>query len=304
MPKVSAVQIAPVYLNVQETLLKMERCIKKASEDGSELVVFPETCITMYCNWPNDPFKRGNDTEDFLKYYSAYFDSAVEIPGYVTDFLCRVAKERNCNIVAGVVEKDQSTKGVLYNSSFVIDNLGNFLGRHRKLTPVVHEQLFFARGSPEDVRVFDTGLGRLGISICFENMLTEYREKLASLGENIHCAIWSSPGFPKGSIAQENDVEYTRRFSLARSYAFEMGMYVILSSLVTPPDHNDPNDHGKPTWIHSGGSFVFSPYGQVLAKVDQYEEGIATANISLKEIDQARLFWNQFGKDSPHFSLG
>ena len=185
--KVATAQICPVYLNVEATLKKMEGFVKQAAAQDAALIVFPECCISMYPNWRDDPF--GPNAEKFARYYKKYVEAAVEIPGYVTDFLGRVAQENQITIVTGVVEKSTEQKGTIYNSSVVIGPDGQLIGRHRKTTPVNAEKNYFSLGGKEDVRVFPTTVGNLGVSICYENRNPLYEYALGKAGEHIHCAL-------------------------------------------------------------------------------------------------------------------
>jgi predicted amidohydrolase len=80
-------------------------------------------------------------------------------------------------------------------------------------------------------------------------------------------------------------------------------VFVVLSTLVTTARKRDENSLAEPSWVHVGGSFVMNPYGQMIAKVEPFIEGVALANIELSQIGQSRLYWNQFGKDVPNFDL-
>lgn len=291
--KVATAQISPVYFDVEATLNKMEKYTIEAAQKGAQLIVFPECMIAMYPNWTPDPYHPEN--KGFYDYYRKFCEAAVEIPGAVTEFLERVAYENQITIVTGVVERDTQQKGTFYNSSIVIGADGKLIGHHRKTTPVNHEKHYFALGGVEDVKVFDSNVGKLGIGICYENRNPLYEYALGSAGEQIHCALWVSPGSMADSFEDKDLNTFQMIEHLAAAYASVNGVYVIASAIVTKEEENQPI---KATWYHAGASFIMAPDMRILAKVDLHTEGIAVAEIDPVVLDTCRIEWNPYGKEA------
>jgi aliphatic nitrilase len=295
MVKVAVVQMCPVFLDVDRTIEKMEGFVANAAQQGAQLVVFPECNISMYPNWVPDTLDlNGNPKEQaaYTDYYRRYTESAVVVPGKATAQLGDLAKSNDVYLVTGLVEKDSQFRGVLYNSSVLIDNQGKLLGRHRKLTPVNHERQYFRPGGYEDIAVFPTEIGRLSIGICYENRNSLYEAVLGELGTEIHCAIWVSPGAPPGQKPPK-DIKKVLH-APAFSYAFNLNCFCIVSSLVTPPSIECAV---KPSWYHMGFSAVVNPFAEIIAEVADHEEGVAVAEIDLGLIEIARQDFCQFGKE-------
>ena len=51
--------------------------------------------------------------------------------GVTTNFLSKLAKKYNMVIINSILERDE-VKATLHNTAVVIDNEGDFLGKHRK----------------------------------------------------------------------------------------------------------------------------------------------------------------------------
>lgn len=293
MPRVAAAQLMPICLDVEATLEKMDDFAARAAAQGAELVVFPECACSMYPNWVPDIMDPRTGA-GFFDYYKRYLAAAVTIPGPATQALEAIARRHRVDIVTGVVERDANHRGVLYNSAVVVSRTGELVGRHRKLTPVNHERLYFAPGGAEDVCVFDTPAGRLGVGICFENRNLLYNRMLGEMGEEIHCALWVCPGPEQGKDdGTLNGRDYVA--TLAKAYALTVGSFVVTASIVTDVGPAQPVQH---SWHHMGCTMIVAPNFRVLAEVPPYEEGIAVADLDLELIGVARLDFNPYGKES------
>ncbi|MDD3268129.1 MAG: carbon-nitrogen hydrolase family protein [Syntrophomonadaceae bacterium] len=100
--------------NDKNTNLKQAgKMIGKSASQGAEVIILPEIF--------NSPYQT-----DLFPLYAEPF------PGPSTEFLAAAAKKYGVCLIGGsIVEQDSD--GRIYNSSFVFDELGNLLTRHRKI---------------------------------------------------------------------------------------------------------------------------------------------------------------------------
>lgn len=289
----AAVQMAPVYHKPKETLCKIIEKIEEAASKGAQLIVFPEL---IQCAYPI-LFQNPINVEDPREYIASgkgkshyegpddirLWETAEEIPGYSSERLCEVAEKLGLYIVYGLNERASSTRADLYNTSLMVGPAGEILGRHRKICPVAGEQLIHMRGDVENIRVFPTELGILGMGICWEHLNALFLWALGSMGEEIHCALWTSaPG-------TQEVIEYS-----SRAHAMMHGTYVVAACQVDPPDPAAERQN-KP---FVGGSFIVNPRGKIIARSELFKEEIIYAEIDLSEITKAKSRFSAFGKDS------
>lgn len=149
-----------VVKNVQQTVAELEGA-------GADLLVLPELFNTGY---------------QFVSKEEA-FELSEEIPsGYTCRSLMDLARSKNMLLVFGMAERDS---GRLFNSAAVVGPEG-FIGRYRKTHLFYEEKLFFDPGDT-GFRVFDVGIARLGVMICFDWWFPEAARSLALSGADIIC---------------------------------------------------------------------------------------------------------------------
>lgn len=118
------------------------------------------------------------------------FTSAAEVQalaepvpqGPTTQRLLEVARDRRMVLVAGLAESDQ---GRFYNSAVVVGPDG-FLGCYRKVHLFYEETLFFTPGE-RGFQVWDIGLAKIGVMVCFDWFYPEAARTLALQGADLLC---------------------------------------------------------------------------------------------------------------------
>ena len=174
--KVASIQFEHAPGDKQANLDKVRRFTAEAAEQGVELVVFPEMCVTGY--W----FLRDLSRDELL-------ELSEPVPsGATTQKLLRLAKEHNVSLGAGLLEI--SDAGELFNSYVVAMPDGRTVC-HRKLHAFVNEHI--ASGS--EFTVFDLPNGsRAAILICYDNNLFENTRIVALKGAEILIAPHQTGG--------------------------------------------------------------------------------------------------------------
>jgi beta-ureidopropionase len=216
--KVAYVQMEPVFLEPELNYSKAEELIREAADQGAQLVVLPELFDTGY------NFRSKEEVVEV----------AGQIPdGPTTEFLVELARELEVFIVAGTAEKDE--KGNLYNSAVVVGPVGwGYIGKYRKIHLFNREKLFFRPGNL-GFHVFNIGIAKVGVMICFDWFFPESARTLALKGADIiaHPSNLVMPYAPRAMPirALENRV-YT---ITANRVGEEFGLRFIGKSTIASP---------------------------------------------------------------------
>lgn len=281
----ATVQAAPVFLDKKGTVDKVLRLIKEAAGNGAELVVFPEAFIPTYPYWPKD-LGFGAEKKLTMDAHVELHRNSVEVPGEDTKRIGDAARKAKTCVVIGVNEKEG---GTLYNTILYFGKDGTLLGRHRKLMSIDSEKCVWANGTAEDVRVFDTAVGKIGGLFCYEHHMTLEKYAMFTKGEQVHVGLWGGHSFVKD----------TMDFA-SRQYAFEGQVFVIISagfieeSMI--PDSFPLKE--QTIWDYPGGSGIINPRGQYIAGPVYGKEEILYAEIELDQIIRAKTVIDSVG----HFS--
>ncbi|NLX00931.1 MAG: carbon-nitrogen hydrolase family protein [Syntrophomonadaceae bacterium] len=252
--KVAVIQMS--VSDVKETnLKKAQSMIKKACQQGAQMVVLPEVF--------NSPYQ----TDLFPDYAEPY-------PGPTTRLLSQLAAEHEILLVGGsIIEKDAD--GKLYNSSFVFDEKGQLLGQHRK----VH--LFDINLSGKiTFRESDTLHSGNSITVirhqglCFSIMICyDFR-----FPELVRAAVLEGAQLlvvPAAFTVTTGEAHWEL---LMRSRAVDNQSFVIAASPARNPESS------YQAWGHS---MVVDPWGQIIAEAGE-DEGIIYVELDLKQVDQIR----------------
>ena len=279
----AAAQISPVYMQLGPTVDKVCRAILEAGSRGAELVVFPEVVIPGY------PYWRGlYPISEWTEWMVRYQKNSLAIPGPETERLCEAARQAKCFCAIGCSERStRPGSETLYNTILFINEEGAIIGKHRKLMPTHGERMVWGMGDGSDLQVYETSLGRIGGLICYEHHMPLVKATLASLGEEIHCAVWAGywvmerhPGAKRrwkpGDSAELCDVSHANR-----QYAFETQNFVISAGNYDPTEALPKECLA---WnIGAGGSAILNPAGVYLAGPALDREEILYAQINASE---------------------
>jgi nitrilase len=273
--KVACVQVEPVVLDREATLDKLEAVAREAAGNGAELVVFPETFIPVYpssrwakafAGWENIGAK-----ETFARL--AHESVAVGSPSELR--LGAVAKELGIWLVTGVNEVDPERPGTIYNSLLYHSPAGELALHHRKLVPTNHERLIWGQGDGRGLNAVETGFGRIGGLICWENYMPLARVALYESGVELYIA----------STADDGDAWQPTLVHIAReSRAYVVAPAHFQRESAYPADFPLRVEIEGAGVIGRGGSAILAPDGSYLAGPLYDEEGILYA-----ELDPARL---------------
>lgn len=142
--------------------------IRRAAKEGTDLVILPEM---FCCPYANESFVQNGEPAG----------------GMVWTEMSKAAAENGVYLIAGSMPEREGDK--LYNTSFVFDPDGRQLARHRKAylfdINVPGKQRFYESETftpGDEVTVFDTPWGRVGLCICFDMRFPELSRDMARRG--------------------------------------------------------------------------------------------------------------------------
>ena len=272
---VACAQVEPVVLDREASLARLDAVAGEAAGAGAELVVFPEAFIPAYPSSAWARFLAGWDDPRAKAAFARLAAESVEVPGPAADRLGEIAREHGIWLVTGVTEIDPERPGTLYNTLLYHDPEGALALHHRKLVPTNHERLIWGQGDGRGLRAIETGFGRLGGLICWENYMPLARFSLYESGVELYVA----------STADDADAWQATLVHIAReSRAFVIAPSHFQRTAAYPEDFPLLEELAEIEIIGRGGSAILGPDGAYLAGPLYDEEGILYA-----ELDPARL---------------
>jgi predicted amidohydrolase len=235
----------------ESNLGRMLRCVEAATEQGVQVLVFPEMCLPGY-------FVREHGTPEQAKVATrALADEAGRSP-----FL------EQLQVAAGAAEMvlsfgfSELNDGCVYNAIGVVDADGTWLGARRKnpLSPGPYDLVTFTEPSPaERSTVFRTRYATVGVSNCFDGEFPESVRRMRLEGAEL--LLWSNAGTGDASTGS------SARFNQCGSYAQTNRMWVACCNAVSGRFY--------------GNSCVYAPWGEPLVQLSHHEEMLGVAMIDL-----------------------
>ncbi len=270
MLKVAVAQVGSVLFDVGSTLLRVEQLCEKAAAGGVRLIVFPEALLGGYPKGLDFGAVVGSRSDAGRAMFARYFNGAVDCPGAETEMLAEWARRLGLHIVIGVVERDG---GTLYCSSLLFSPEGGLVAKHRKLMPTAMERLIWGMGDGSTMEVVETGIGRIGMAICWENYMPLYRQHLYEQGVQ----LWCAPTVDAREMWQTS----------MRHIAYE-GRCFVLSACQRLTKEDWPTELRELCGVIDGRSFIVSPQGSVVAGPME-ETGLVVAEIDMDEIARGKF---------------
>ncbi|MBN1548449.1 MAG: acyltransferase, partial [Syntrophaceae bacterium] len=188
-----------------------------------------------------------------------------EVPGGKTSrLIIDLAKRKNQYIVAGLVERSVDR---LYNSAIIASPQG-YLGTYRKIHLFSEEKLWFTPGD-RPFPVFDIGIGKIGVMICFDWFFPESARILALKGADVicHCANLVLPFCQDGMITR----------------CLENRVFAITANRTGDERRDDK------VLAYTGRSQITGPQGNILYRASVGSDEVGTADIDITQARNKRL---------------
>jgi nitrilase len=295
--RAAAVQAAPVFLDRDATIDKLETLVQKAVEAGADLIVFGESFIPAFPVW--NLIYAPMDQHGFCR---RMFENAVQVPGPHTRRLSEIAKRHRVILSVGITEKGPISMGTLFNTNLLFDRDGTLLNRHRKLVPTWAEKLTWANGDASYLRPEETDIGRVGTLICGENTNTLARFTLLAQGEQVHIATYP-PAWPfhrPGDGARDYNLTEAIRLRSA-AHAFEGKVFNVVASCALDADAIEQLSQGDSKMkellqaVPAPVSIIVGPDGELLADPVQGGEGMVVAEIDIARSIELKMIHDIVG---------
>ncbi len=213
------VNLAAIHFRPQNTGSSLENLdlfagyIKKAADNNADFVCLPEGITQVGTG-------------------KTYLEVSEPIPGPSTEFLGKIARQNNINIVAGLIERSGPA---IYNVAVLIDREGKLLGKYRKVC-LPREEIDGGITPGNSYPVFDTEFGRVGMMICWDLQFPEVARQLAMQGaEIIFMPIWGGNLTLARARAIENQV-----YLVSSSYDMATGVFDLEGELIVEASEQNP----------------------------------------------------------------
>jgi predicted amidohydrolase len=273
--RVASVQFEHQPSDKEANLATVRRFVEQAAQQGVQLIVFPECCLTGY--WHLRKLSR----EDFRALAEPVFE------GPLSQALARLSADHGMTVGAGLLELGED--GNVYNC-YVVAMPSGELRRHRKIHAFVSE--FISSGS--EYTVFDTPHGwRAGVLTCYDNNIGENVRITALQGAEILLAPHQTGGCDSPDPQTMGLVDKTKwanrhsdpaaieeelrglkgRGWLMRwlpTRAHDNGLFLIFSNGVGVDDDE----------IRTGNAMILDPYGRILAETWKAGDDMVIADLA------------------------
>ena len=239
--RVAVAQMEPRLAETERNLDAALERLEEAAAAGAQLLVLPECAIPGY---------MFDSAEEALPY-------AEEIPGPTTEAFERECARLGVHAITGLLERDGDT---LYNASILVGPDG-LIGSYRKThLPFLGVDRFVTPG--DELKVYDTALGRIGLLICYDLRFPEVTRTLALHGADL---VTLPTNFPMAARLQCEVIAPAR--------AAENRIYLLVANRV-----------GKErTGEFCGLSQIVDPYGKRLAETGETEQTLLFADVDVEK---------------------
>ena len=194
--------------------------------------------------------------------------------GETWQVLSGLARRHRIYLAAGSVP-ERDGQGRIFNTAYVFDRDGRQIAKHRKahMFDICVEGGQYFRESDtltpgDEVTVFDTEFGKIGLCICFDIRFPELAREMALRGAK---AVLVPAAFNMTTGPAHWELTF-------RARALDNQCYYVGTSPARDPEA------GYVAWGHS---IVTSPWGEVLGELDE-KEGVLLTEIDLSYADKVR----------------
>ena len=248
-------KLAQIQMQVTDNkTLNLWHAAELIQQTEADMVILPEM---FCCPYDNGCFRAYGEEEG----------------GAAWDILSRTARDKGIWLVGGSLPELEGDR--VYNTSYVFDPEGRQVAKHRKMhlfdIDVAGGQSFreSATLSPgEQVTVFDTPWGRMGLCICFDLRFEELCRLMVLEGARVLLAP-AAFNMTTGPAHWE---------LLLRQRAVDNQCFTVGTS---------PARDEWASYVAWGHSMVCDPWGTVLHRCDAGEE-VAVTELELSRVDEVR----------------
>ena len=241
----------------EKNLETIARFAQAAAAQGADLAVFPELATTGYF------------VGDRLG------DLAEPPDGPTAGRLGDIARENRLTVAVGAFTRRDDG---IYNSQYLFGPDGRCLAVYDKAHLFASERETFRAG--DAVRVVDTALGRVGMTVCYDFIFADYVRRLSDLGADliVNSTNWIADAYQRETWGWSGPVTQ----GLAATRALENGTFVAMANRVGVEELAPGL-----SFTSLGHSCIAGPSGKILAALTE-GEGLAVARIDIAQEDLDR----------------
>jgi predicted amidohydrolase len=244
------------FKDIEEFYDQVEFFVDSVSDYGADFVMFPEFFNTPLMSPFNDMPERTA--------MEKLADSTKEIVARIQQF----AVSYNVNIIAGTMPIFE--RGKLYNVSYLCHRNGH-TDSYRKIHITPNEMKYYGMAGGNDVKVFDTDCGKVGLLICYDVEFPELGRILADQGMQILFVPFMT----------DTQNGYIRVRHCAQARAIENECYVaIAGSVGNLPRVNNMDIQYSQSAVFTPSDFAF-PNNAVKAEATPNTEMVLIADVDL-----------------------
>lgn len=251
MTKVGVV-LAQVNCPVHDKSANLRRMTQIVKRTKGDIVIFPELNVTGYM--PRDDLFKIAEFSD----------------GPTVKKVVKLAKDSRKDIVFGMPVQDEKGHGHLFNSALVATGHGRLFR---------YDKMYLPNFGPFEERVFFTGgrgavvaegmHAKIGLTVCYDIFFPELAKLESLMGAQLLVNLSASPTTSRPSFEK-----------VLPARAVENGLFVAFTNMV--------GVHGS--LVFSGGSLMYDPRGELLARAVDLKEDVVEAEMDLNDITLTRRF--------------
>lgn len=259
--------------DVADNRRRLVEKIHLLARDGAELVVLQELHDSLY-------FCQVESVDNF--------DLAVGIPSDVTAVYSEAARSAGVVLVTSLFERRAA--GLYHNTAVVFERDGSIAGKYRKMhipdDPAYYEKFYFTPGDLGFEPV-QTGVGRLGVLVCWDQWYPEAARLMAMRGAEM-LIYPTAIGWESSDAEDEKMRQREAWIAVQRGHAVANGLPVITVNRVGHEADPSGATGGIQFW---GSSFVAGPQGEFIYRAPDDAETIAVIDVDLRRSEQVRRWW-------------
>lgn len=259
----------PINKQRNATFDKVEHIIDNAAAEGVQILCLQEA-------WYMPFFLCTQEKEE----WEEFAESAIN--GLSFQFLSKLAKKYNMVIVSPILEKDDD--GVWWNTAVIIDETGNYMGKHRKNhLPSVgsfSETFYYSPGNTGHP-VFDTKYAKIAVNICYGR---HHALNWLMFGLNGAEIVFN----PAATISEFGESFWgieARNAAIANSY------FTCSLNRVGTEDFVTKSNHKHITRSYYGSSYVTAPNGCRTPGLSRDKDGLLIVKMDLNLCRQVKDHW-------------
>ncbi|MCK9504484.1 MAG: bifunctional GNAT family N-acetyltransferase/carbon-nitrogen hydrolase family protein [Porticoccaceae bacterium] len=245
--------------SVEELLQQVEYFIDALSDYRCDVALFPE-----FFNAPLMGLKPQDNSIDAIRLLASYTD-------HILDAISRLAVSYNINVVAGSMPVIEDN--LLYNVAYLCRRDGTVDAQY-KLHPTPHEKRDWIMEGGNELKLFETDFGKVGILICYD---VEFPELARLLGEQemqiLLVPFWTDT---------KNGYLRVRRCAQARAIENECYVAIAGSTGNLPKVDNVDIQYGQSA-VFSPSDFAF-PHDAIMAETTPNTEMTLIVDVDLDKL--------------------